>query len=198
MRFCRNARGLLPFLAVLSFSCVFRGTLTQSAMSARLICARVALPAALFTVRVCAAVCLFCAAVCAACAAVWAVCAAVCAACARGPCALRVYFKVPNSSMARFVCAAVCLFCALGFARLVRSARRYACSARAVCTVCAAVCAACARGPCALRAYFKVSNNSTARFVVSVSAPPLSGSASPALSTSSPKGSPPAVRSSFI
>lgn len=68
----------------------------------------------------------------------------------------------------------------------------------AACAVCAAVCAVCALGLCALRVYFKVSNNSTARFVVTVSAPPLSGSASPALSTSSPKGSPPAVRSSFI
>ena len=121
-------------------------------------------------------------------------------------------------------CAAVCLFCA----RFARSARSVCAVCAAVCTVCAAVCAACARGPCALRvyfkvsnnstarfvcasvcllcargpcalrAYFKVSNNSTARFVVTVSAPPLSGSASPALSTSSPKGSPPAVRSSFI
>ena len=64
---------------------------------------------------------------CAACAAVCTVCAAVCAACARGlhgMCGgLRVYFKVSNSSTARFVCASVCLFCALGFARLVRLVR---------------------------------------------------------------------------
>ena len=85
--------------------------------------------------------------------------------------------------------------------RFARYVRRYlVLRARfyAVCATICAGCAVCARGPCALRVYFKVSNNSTARFVVTVSAPPLSGSASPALSTSSPKGSPPAVRSSFI
>ena len=96
---------------------------------------------------------------------------------------------------ARFyaVCATICAGCAVCAT---------ICAGCAVCAavwaVCAAVCTVCARGPCALRVYFKVSNNSTARFVVTVSAPPLSGSASPALSTSSPKGSPPAVRSSFI
>ena len=181
MRFCRNARGLLPFFAVLSFSCVFRGTLTQSAMSARLICARVALPAALFTVRVCAAVCLFC---------------------ALGFARLVRRFARYVRRFARLaravctVCAAVCAFtsrCQTA-RRRVLFVRRYACSARSVLR---GLCGLCAR-PCALRVYFKVSNSSTARFVVTVSAPPLSGSASPALSTSSPKGSPPAVRSSFI
>ena len=195
MRFCRNARGLLPFLAVLSFSCVFRGTLTQSAMSARLICA---LGPHLFCARglhglrgLCCSLGGLCCSLGGMCGGLHGMCVGI-LFCARGLRGLWARF----ARVARSV---------LQFGRYVRRFARYVrrylvLRARfyAVCATICAGCAVCARGPCALRVYFKVSNNSTARFVVTVSAPPLSGSASPALSTSSPKGSPPAVRSSFI